>query len=79
MAETTERRVIDRRGGQLSLTEEQIDLIAERAANRAIEKMTEQAYLQVGKTVISKGLWLFGLIFMGTVYWLNGKGLLKWP
>lgn len=73
-----ELRQHDRRNGQVWLTEEQIEVIAERAAEKAIGKMAEQAYLQVGKTVVGKLLWLVGLVVVGAAYWLDSKGLLKW-
>ena len=54
------------------LTEEQIELIAERAAEKALEKV----YAQVGKSVISKVLWLAGSAAIATYAYFKGlKGL----
>ena len=50
MYEGPERRAI------AWLTEEQLEAIAERAAEKALEKV----YAQVGKSVISKVLWVVG-------------------
>ena len=43
---------------QITLTEEQLDEIANRAADRAVEKITQQVYQQVGKSVLNKLLWI---------------------
>jgi hypothetical protein len=55
------------------LSDEQIDAIAERAAERALEKV----YTSIGKSVVSKFLWLVGSGALALAAWLNGKGL--WP
>ena len=46
------------------LSEEQIE-IAERAAEKAVEKMTNQIYLEVGKGVVKKALYLLGALVVG--------------
>lgn len=43
------------------LTEADIDRIAEQAAQRALEKV----YSQVGKSVITKFLWIVGALALG--------------
>jgi hypothetical protein len=52
----------------LHLTDEQIETIAERAA----EKVIERIQLHVGKTVISKFLWLLGAVGAAAAAWMNG-------
>ncbi|MBV6447085.1 hypothetical protein [Nitrosomonas sp.] len=59
------------------LTEEQVEEIAERAAARALNKMADQVYREVGKGVVSKALWLIGVIAVGVAMWLNSKGFLN--
>lgn len=58
------------------LTEEEIDKIAERAADKAVEKVTVQAYQAIGKGVVTRFLWMIGLITAGFVTWLHTKGFL---
>lgn len=58
------------------LTEDQIEDIAERAAERALNKMADQVYREVGKGVISKALWLIGVAAVGLAAWLKSKGFL---
>ena len=53
------------------LSEEQIEEIAGRAAEKAVEKMTNQIYLEVGKGVVKKALYLLGALVVGG--WLVGK------
>lgn len=74
---TGERRQADRRSGQIWLTEEQIDKIAEEAAKKAVALMVEQAYQEVGKAIINKAMWFIGVVTLGIGYWLNSKGLIK--
>lgn len=52
----------------LHLTEQQIDVIADRVEKRF--------YMRVGKKVIEKILWLFGIVVVGLALWLSGKGAL---
>ena len=55
------------------LSEEQIEKIAERAATVALERV----YTQIGKSVVSKVLWVFGAAAIALVAWLGGSGHLK--
>jgi len=52
------------------LTEAQIDAIAERAAAVALERV----YTQIGKSVVSKILWLVGAGALAVAAWMNGAG-----
>lgn len=58
-----------------TLTEEQIEEIAERAAERAMQKLTDHMYKQVGKSVVSKLFWIVGVISVGLYLWLKQKGI----
>lgn len=62
----------DRRASPI-LTDEQINIIAERAAEVALERV----YTQIGKSVVSKILWVFGSAGLAVAAWLNGAGQLK--
>ena len=61
---------------QTTLTEEQIEEIAERAAERAMAKLTDHMYKQVGKSVVGKLFWIVGVISVGAYMWLKQKGVL---
>lgn len=54
------------------LTEEQLEAIAERAAAKALEKV----YASIGKSVISKFLWLVGSAALAALAYFKGVG--KW-
>lgn len=58
------------------LTAEDIEKVAERAADRAVKKITEHVYLEVGRSVVSKFLWAVGAITVGFVLWLHSKGFI---
>lgn len=61
----------------LPLTDDQIEVIAERAADRAIEKLTNEAYKAVGKSVVQKFFWIVGVCAVALYVWLQQKGLVK--
>jgi|TARA_R110000803_G_C11918265_1_gene314045 hypothetical protein len=52
------------------LTEADIDIIAEKAADRALEKV----YADVGKNVTKKFLWVVGAAAIAAAFWFNGIG-----
>jgi hypothetical protein len=54
------------------LTEEQLDAIAERAAERALEKV----YASIGKSFVTKALWVIGASLLALAAWLKGSGKL---
>lgn len=58
----TERHVV------ITLTDAQIEVIAERVESRF--------YQRVGKKVVEKALWLLGIVLVGLVVFLAGKGAL---
>lgn len=59
------------------LTDKQIDKIAERAADRAVAKITDQVYREVGKGVLSKFVWIVGALATAAFLWAYSKGLIK--
>ena len=60
-----------------ALSEEEIEIIAERAAEKAMLKMTNQLYQEVGKGVISKILYLVGIVTIAAWAWMQTNGWLK--
>ena len=55
-----------------NLTPEQIDLIAERAAEVALQKV----YAQIGKSIVTKLLWIVGAAALALIA-MNPKDLFK--
>lgn len=55
------------------ITDEQIDLIAEKAAERALEKV----YTEVGKSAVRLLLWVAGAAVLAALAWLGTSGRLK--
>ena len=53
------------------LTEEEVDYIAEKAAERALEKV----YASVGKNVVRRIMWLVGAAALGVIVWLGSEGI----
>ncbi len=58
------------------LSESQIEYIAERAASKAVEKITTDLYSAVGKGVIKRFVWVLGAVVVGGYVWLKNKGVL---
>lgn len=59
------------------LTEDQIEQIAERAAELAVKRVTEQAYAAVGKSIVEKVMWILGVCAVSLFFWLASKGAIK--
>jgi hypothetical protein len=57
---------------QIQLTDEQIDIIAQRAAVVALNLV----YTEVGKSVLKKLAWLTGAAVIGLAMWLAGHNAL---
>lgn len=55
----------------LHFSETQLDQLAEKAADKAVEKLTGQVYHQVGKGVVQKALWLIGAMAVGVIIWFK--------
>jgi hypothetical protein len=60
-----------------ALTEDQIEQIAERAAAKAIERVTREVYVAVGKTIIQKSLYLIGVAAIAFLIWAAQRGWIK--
>ena len=58
------------------VTEEDVERIAERAATKAVSKITDYVYIEVGKSVLKRVLWLNGAAIVGIAAWLHSKGFL---
>lgn len=59
------------------LTDEQIERIAERAAEKAVAKLTDNVYREIGKSVLQKFVYVVGAIAVALFLWLQSKGLIK--
>lgn len=57
----------------MQLCSEQIDIIAERAAEKAIEKV----YIEIGRNVVRKVFYLIGVGTIGLLVWLGSTGRLS--
>jgi hypothetical protein len=57
----------ERRG---PLSDEQIELIAERAAEKALEKV----YAQIGRSFVTKVLWVVGTCVLAIAAYFKGVG-----
>jgi hypothetical protein len=54
-----------------ALSEEQIELIAEKAAEKALQKV----YAQVGRGIVNKLFLVIGACVIGILLWMGGKGI----
>ena len=53
-----------------------IEKIAERAAEKAVEKLTKHVYQEVGKSVVSKFVYIVGACSVGLYLWMKSKGVI---
>ena len=60
----------------LSLTDVEIEYIAEKAAAKAVAKMTTMLYQEVGRGVINKIFWIVGISAVGFYVYLQQKGII---
>ena len=58
---------------KIQLTDEQINHIAEKAAEVAFKKI----YEEVGRSVVKKIFWIVGAGALGLLFWMSGNGTLK--
>jgi len=61
----------------ISLTDEEIELIAEKAAEKAVAKMTNLVYREVGRGIINKFFWIVGVLSTALYFWAQSKGFIK--
>lgn len=59
------------------LTDEQIDKIAEKAAEKAIQLAKDEFYMDVGKSIVRKIFWFIGFISFVLFVWAVKKGLIS--
>ena len=64
---------IEHHNQAVSLTQEQIEEIASRAADKAIERITQHVYQQVGRSVINKLIWIVGSLSVAFYIWFSDK------
>jgi uncharacterized hydantoinase/oxoprolinase family protein len=72
VSEQTQTRCPDRP----LLDDSELEKIAERAAEKAIKKLTNHVYQEVGKSVISKFVYIVGACSLGLYLWLKSKGVI---
>ena len=59
------------------LTPVEIEAIAESAANKAIVKLTNMAYLEIGKGVVTKTIKIIGIVAVMLSFYFHDKIFLK--
>lgn len=62
---------------QAHISDEQIEEIAEKAAEKAIELMTAGVYKSIGRSVVDKFLWLVGVLSLGAWLWAKKNGYVQ--
>ena len=53
-----------------------LEKIAEKAAEKAVKKLTNHVYQEVGRSVISKFVYIVGACSLGLYLWLKSKGVI---
>lgn len=60
-------------------SDEELEDIAEKAATKAIAKLTDEAYRMVGKSILEKLYWMVGALVVGAYLWADHHGWLGKP
>ena len=55
------------------LSDAQIEKITDRAADKAVAKITANFYMEVGKGFVSKAFFVIGVVVVGVLAWWYGK------
>ena len=63
----------------MAFSESELDKLAERAAQKAVQKMTEEAYREVGKRTLRGVGYIAGVLTLAGIVWLANHGYLKLP
>lgn len=63
----------------MAMSETELDQLAERAADRAVKKMTEEAYREVGRRTLRGIGYIAGVMTLAGIVWLANHGYLKLP
>ena len=63
----------------MAFSESELDKLAERAAQKAVQKMTEEAYREVGKRTLRGIGYIAGVMTLAGIVWLANHGYLKLP
>jgi hypothetical protein len=63
----------------MSMTEAEMDQLAEKAAEKAIKRMTEEAYREVGRQTLKGVTYIVGVLTLVCIIWLANHGYLKLP
>lgn len=71
------RPPIEDRRVTVTLTDEEIEMIAEKAAQKAVARMTNDLYREVGRGVVNKFFWIVGLSTIGVYVYLQQKGYIR--
>lgn len=66
----------ERRSG-VSLSQDQINQIADHAAERAVAKMKDEFFKEIGKRVWNGIVWAAGISVIAAFLWAQSKGLIK--
>lgn len=63
------------RRAHTELSQREVELISDRVAEVIINRL----YAHIGKSILRKLYWCTGIIVVSVTYYLNSKGIFKWP
>jgi hypothetical protein len=61
------------------MSETEMDQLADKAADRAVKRMTEEAYREVGRRTLRGLFYIVGVLTMAVIVWLVKHGYLTPP
>jgi len=67
----SERRTV------IPLSEEQIEEIADRAADKAVSRLHARFYQEIGQGFVSRSFTILGVVIVAAWMWLSSHGFIK--
>ena len=59
------------------ISDDQMEQIADKAAEKAVRKLTDEAYRSIGKSVTEKFFYIVGVLALAGYFWAQSKGWIK--
>jgi len=60
-----------------TMTGDQIEKVAEIAAQKALNKVSTDFFVYVGKGIFARAFWIVGASGLALYFWLQSKGFIK--
>lgn len=67
----------ERRTPTITISPDMLEEIAEMAAAKAVKKLEDRMYQEIGKAILQKLSWLIGIVAVSVYLWVQKQGWLR--